>query len=238
MSKQAFGTLIVLGILVVSATTISAAPQAVNLALDAVGAGSAEEIRSRLFTDRVARHTQPFRAAAVAALPGYIREQRITEGSLLRRVERVIAPVLELHSRQDCIELILFREYKPVGMLWRESVLVLSSGLAAALEDAELLGIVAHEMGHSYFMDELVAARNQSDVRAMRVVELKCDAVAMLSLKLLGHQPGDHLRGLKKLERLLERMGLTSRRDESHPSIVERAQFAERFSKLLTTPNV
>lgn len=69
----------------------------------------------------------------------------------------------------------------------------------------------------------------------MRVVELKCDVVAMLSLKRLDYRPSDHLRGLKKHERLLGKMGLTSRNDESHPTIVERAQFSERFLKLLTT---
>ena len=48
------------------------------------------------------------------------------------------------------------------------------------LYDGELAGIFAHELGHSYFEDEMGAASRAKDTRAMRVVELKCDAVAIV----------------------------------------------------------
>ena len=44
-------------------------------------------------------------------------------------------------------------------MLWRGCVLVISDGLADPLYDGELAGIIAHELGHSYFEDEMAAAQ-------------------------------------------------------------------------------
>ena len=67
--------------------------------------------------------------------------------------------------------------------------MVISDDLSNSLSDAELTGIVAHELGHAYFMDDAVAAKRAKKSSALRVVELKCDAVAIVSLKLLGHDP-------------------------------------------------
>lgn len=233
MKEQFLGTALVLGLFVVSATADARASQTIDRALTSIGAGSAEEIKERLFSIRINRHTPSYRTAAREALPAHIRTQRITEGRLLRRVEWAIRPVLELHSRSDAVELVLFQDNRPYAMLFRDCVLVLSTGLAAALEDAELIGIVAHELGHAYFIGELALAHGAKDLRSMKVVELKCDAVAILTLKLLGHEAAGLLRGLRKMERVNERMLLSSRHVETHPSMVERGQFSERFSKFL-----
>jgi hypothetical protein len=117
-------------------------------------------------------------------------------------------------------------------MVWRGCVLVISDALAAPLDDDELAGIVAHEMGHAYFMIEISNARKRGDRQAMKIVELKCDAVAMLSLKLLGHDPADHLRGLRRVNDLTRTHGFNPL-DGVHPSIGERRRFAERYLKLL-----
>jgi hypothetical protein len=57
----------------------------------------------------------------------------------------------------------------------------------------------------------------------MRVVELKCDAVALLSLKLLGRDPSLYLRGLQRIWTITRRKGLSSSIFRSHPEPVERA---------------
>ncbi|MEJ7616879.1 MAG: M48 family metalloprotease [Pyrinomonadaceae bacterium] len=233
MLKQIFS---LTGLLFAATTTtaaVAASANVVELAARALGAGPAAEIKERIFKRPFTMHDAAYRREAFAALPAAIRDSRITEGKIARRTERVVRTVLELHSRRDAIELVLFHDDRPLGMLFRESVLVLSRGLVAALEDSELAGIVAHELGHTYFIGELALAHGAQDLRGMKVVELKCDAVAMLTLQLLGNDPGDLISGLRKLERVRERMLLSSHRNESHPNIVARAQFAERFSKLL-----
>ena len=121
-------------------------------------------------------------------------------------------------------------------------VLILSDSLVALLNDGELTGIVAHELAHSYFMDEMVAAKKTEDARRMKVVELKCDAVAMLSLKLLGSDPTYYIRGVKRIVNLMHKddfagvpyIAQSQSELRTHPSVVERAVFSQRFVKLLT----
>ena len=238
MSKN----ILLVAVLFLGATVTEAAPSdLIELALNEVGTGSAEEMRKRIFNTPITVLGPEFRRRAIQALPASIRDDRITEGKLLRRVERVIKPVLQLHRRNDNVELFLYHDNNLKGILWMGCVLVISDSLAAPLYDEELMGIVAHEMAHSYFMDEMCAAQRTKDHLAMRVIELKCDAVAILSLKLLGVDPTHHARGVRRVMNLSRsgdfldikyQVGSKSEL-KTHPSIVERAQFSQRFIKLL-----
>ena len=224
--------------------TSAAAQILVDVALEGVGTGSTAELRGRIFNTPLTVLGPEFRTRAMGELPESIRRNRIAEGKLLRRVERVIKPLLVLHDRTKDLELFLYRGDTLRGMLWRGCVLALSDSLAKALEDEELMGIVAHELGHSYFMDEAVAAHRAQDYRALRVVELKCDAVAMLSLRLLGVDAERHLKGVQKVMSLNNKESLfsdiryevrTGDEQKTHPTFVERMQFAQRFIKLLSS---
>ena len=56
----------------------------------------------------------------------------------------------------------------------------------------------------------MAAAQRSQDTRAMRVVELKCDGVAILSLKLLGQNPALYVKGLQRIEVLNKRQSRSS----------------------------
>ncbi len=205
----------------------------INQVLADIGAGPAEVLKNRLITDQITVLDKTYRALAVAALPAPILTRRITEGKLFQRVETILNQVINLHGRNGKLELFLFQDDVPQALLWRGSVLALSDGLAAPLYDGELAGIFAHELGHSYFEDELAAARQAQDARAQRIVELKCDAVALVSLKLLAYDPTHFLRGLRRIQVIKQRKSLSSGIIQSHPELVVRAQFSERFIKSL-----
>ncbi len=205
----------------------------IELALAAASAGSAAEMKSRLFTHHITVFNEEFRAQAVAALPPSLHKRRITQSKLLSRVETIFRQTLESHGRSGKLDLFLFQDDVPSATLWRGCVLVLSDGLADPLYDGELAGIFAHELGHSYFEDEMAAAQRAKDARAMRVVELKCDAVAILSLKLLNYDPAHYLRGLQRIQVIIKRKSLSSGIFQSHPELVARAQFSQRFIKSL-----
>lgn len=166
-------------------------------------------------------------------MPATLRAQRLTQGNLLRRVEAVFQKAVELHGRSGKIELFLFAQDAPLVQLWPGCVLMLSDSLTGELDDVELAGIMTHELGHSYFEDEMVAAQRRQDTRAMRLVELKCDAVAMVSLKLMGHNPGLYVRALNRLQAINKRQSRSRGFLQSHPELVTRARFAERLIKLL-----
>ena len=205
----------------------------VERALAAVGSGSARELKSRLFTDRITIFDEPWRQQALAALPNSLQQRRIIQGKLLTRVERIFQQTLELHSRGGQVELFFYEDAVPSARLWRGCVLLLASGLAEPLYDGELAGIMAHELGHSYFEDEMAAAQSTKDDRQMRIVELKCDAVAILTLELMGYEPAHYVRGLQRIEVIIKRRGRSSGILQSHPDLVLRLQFSQRFIKSL-----
>jgi Zn-dependent protease with chaperone function len=232
--RSVFTLILSLGIAVTVAAE-SPARDIIDVALEDIGAGRAEEVRSRILNTPLTVLGPEFRARAVEALPEQVRGHRITHGNLLRRVQRVMGPVLRLHGREGDIEVVLFRNRIPQAMLWRGCVMLLSDGLAEPLPDAELAGIVAHEISHPYFMDEMVGAQRAKDETRMRVVELKCDASAVLTVKLLGLDPASYLKGIKRMKEITRRMSLSGGLEQTHPQMHERAQFIGRFQKLLVS---
>ncbi|MBA3712232.1 MAG: hypothetical protein H0W76_07255 [Pyrinomonadaceae bacterium] len=191
-------------VLFLGATVTEAAPSdLIELALTEVGTGSVEEMRKRIFSIPITVLGADFRWEAIERLPASIRQQRITSGRLLSRAEKILQPVLQLHKRTECVELFLYRNDSPRAVLWMGCVLILSDSLVALLYDAELTGIVAHELAHLYFMDAMAAAQKTNDERRMKVIELKCDAVAMLPLKLLEGDPTYYIRGVKRMANLM-----------------------------------
>ena len=229
MIRRSVFTLILSFGIAVTVAAETAAPDIIDVALEDIGAGRAEEVQSRIFGTPLTLLGSEFRTRAVEALPDQVRRHKVTEGSLLRRVERVTRSVLRLHGREGTIEVILFRHRVPQAMLWRGCVLLLSDGLAEPLPDAELAGVIAHEISHPYFMDEMVGAQRAKDEVLMRVVELKCDAAAVLTVRLLGLDPSSYLRGLKRIKEITRRMSLSGGLEQTHPELHERAQFLERF---------
>lgn len=220
---------------VLATSAFASQPDDVDLALRDVAATSVTEMKNRIFQQPVGLSDGAHRRKAIAELPEDIRGNRITEGSLWRRVERVARPVLQLHNRTGKVELYLYRHRRPHAMVWRGCVLAISDSLTLFLSDEELAGIMAHEMAHAYFMDETLAARRVGDERSMRVVELKCDAVAMLTLKLMGSDPAEYISGLRTL--IAHRMSKGHPSNSRwHPRIAERERFSRRFISLLSPP--
>ncbi len=203
----------------------------IEQALTTVGTGTAEEMKSRLFTYSITVLNAEFRAQAINALPAELRGQRITQGNLLRRVEQGFQQVLQLHRRSGKVELFLFHDEIPTVKLWHGCVLMISDYLANPMFDGELAGVIAHELGHSYFEDDMVAAQRSQNTRTMRLVELKCDAVAIVSLKLLGHNPRLYLQALQRIQAFNKARGLSDSITQSHPEFVVRAQFSDRLIK-------
>jgi hypothetical protein len=122
LRKFFFGTLLSLCV----ASIVNARPadkDEVEQALAFIGSGSAEELKARLFTDHITFLNAEFRAQAINALPAALRDQRITQGNLLRRVEPTFQQALQLHGRRGKIELFVFHHDAPTAQLWRGCVL-------------------------------------------------------------------------------------------------------------------
>ena len=220
--------------LIVWTTSTVAAPNIVEAAFRGVAAESVTEMKDRIFRMPITVFSAGYRRQAIASLPEKVRLKRIRDGNLWRRVQGVTRPGLQLHSRANKLELFLYHDQVPVAMIWRGCVLAISDSLASSLSDDELAGIIAHELAHAYFMDETVAFEKSGDEEGLRVVELKCDAVAMLTLKLLGSDPVNFVNALRKITILVVSKDYIPN-SWRHPRLSEREKFSRRFIKLLNT---
>jgi hypothetical protein len=84
-------------------------------------------------------------------------------------------------------------------------------------------------------MDEMAAARQARDYCAMKAIELKCDAVAILSLKLLGDDPALYFIGLRKMQDINKRKGgYGGGLLQTHPEYGKRLLFFQRLIESLS----
>jgi hypothetical protein len=150
----------------------------VELALAAIGSGSAHEINSRLFTDRITIFDDEIRKQALALLPATLHNQRIIKSKLFARVDLIFRQALQLHGRTGQLELFLYPDAIPSAKLWRGCILMLSDGLADSLYDSELAGVIAHELGHGYFEDEVTAAQRAQDTRSFASAPAVSDLIS------------------------------------------------------------
>ena len=100
----------------------------IDQALTAVGSGSAEVVKKRLFTEQITVVDAEARRRAIEALPGSLQRQRITQGKLFRRIESALTQALQLHDRlaHGQVELFLYHDALPMAQLWRGGVLMIS----------------------------------------------------------------------------------------------------------------
>ena len=114
-------------------------------------------------------------------------------------------------------------------MLYARSIVLVTRPALRQLSALELQAIVAHEIGHEYFWDEGLQFR---DSKAQRELELRCDAIAILTLLQLDLDPSLVVSAAVKLTRFNEQRGM--RIDaEQYPSGAERGQFTEAIVDLL-----
>jgi len=169
-------------------------------------------------------------ARIVAALPTQGEVERRTVSDLDKLGS--ISAVLRAHGREGVyLTKVVDSVQARVGLHARFILLATNTALRV-LSPAQFQAIVAHEIGHEYVWDEYEAAQRQGSWRQLRALELFCDGVAMVTLARIGADPAtltDALRlmaATDKLNRLLSD-------DSSHPTLVERAEFARQIGKWL-----
>lgn len=142
---------------------------------------------------------------------------RLNNPALVAQVRQVLLPVLRLYRRQDCFEIIVIKHPVPIMMNDSGVLLMVSTGLIErATSDDELLGHIAHELGHDLLWRETASAREtlarykergDLDPRATREarealgrVELECDAFSAVTLAAIGRNPlyfGEYLKAIE-----------------------------------------
>ncbi len=130
---------------------------------------------------------------------------KVENKDLTNRIREIIKPVLGLYGKESSYQLFVFEHRNPYVANQSGIFLILTTGLLAEIRsDDELLGFIAHEIGHDYFAEYskysehlFLTIRERSAEKALlrhfakilAILELQCDAFAAITMKYLGYSP-------------------------------------------------
>jgi Zn-dependent protease with chaperone function len=154
------------------------------------------------------------RRAILENLPPIVLKLKIENSELSANLKKLFNPVLKLYARESVYEIIVFKHPTPIMFSDSGVVIVVSTGIIKrAASDDELLGYLAHEVGHEYYAQysiysrhllKLVAengretALSRKYLEAMALIELQCDGFAALTLSSLQYNSISFIEGFEK----------------------------------------
>jgi hypothetical protein len=162
-----------------------------------------------------------------AYLPGPVLVNKIIESQDLPiaeskgvdRLKAAMQPVLDYHLRGR-MPIYVLRSDRPKAYLVERAVIIITTRLTDIAGDAEIRGVIAHELAHEYIWDERVKARREKDWKLMRECELFCDAVAAFTLKEIGDDPTSYAHILLRMALFGINSGIAVRqKSNTHPSL-------------------
>jgi hypothetical protein len=182
-------------------------------------------------------YLKSIRPAAVSAgrgaqLVASIKKEDIVSPSARRQAKLdALRPILAYHDRAG-IEVKILR----LGLAWAAmlegAAVVVSEEAVDVLTAEELQAVVAHELGHEYFAAEYEAARKSKQYNIVKEVELRCDAIAVITQSRLRLNPELLLSGVSKLTKFNEARGV-----QNNPNLVssvdDRASFCRAMIRLI-----
>jgi hypothetical protein len=238
---------------------LSGAAAPLPLVPGAPGGATVERARPRVTLERVGQrafqyfaqtgrrswddYLKSIRPAAVSAdkkarLLAMVRKEGAIEPSAARQAKLdVLRPVLEYLERDTGIEVKILRlRLAWAGFLGGAAVLI-SEEAIDLLTAEELQAVVAHELAHEYFSGDYEAARASNQYDMVKEIELRCDAVSIITMEGLRLDSGALLSGVSKLTKFNERRGFPNNPNLG-PSVEERTNFSHAVVELIEEPDV
>jgi Zn-dependent protease with chaperone function len=158
-----------------------------------------------------------------------VEDQRELDG-LHSRLQRT----LNFYARSGVVDLILFRDSRPIVYSKPGVVVVISNEVMKIVgdDDAALVGIIAHELAHEYVALQMLRALQSGDLTKIRELELFCDAVAVVALLNLGLDPRSYARALQRIATHSQASAQLNNGSRSHPAIEARLKVISDISAL------
>ena len=162
-----------------------------------------------------------------------VKPHLLDEGESVNRLARIAQPILLFHQAGKS-RTIVFNHQRPTVFTWKETFITFSTGAMDILTDDEVAALIAHEIGHLYFAEILAKAREEKNEREARIIELKCDLVALVTLSKLNIKPSNLISAVKKLVQRRSELGIGSF-EKGSPSLKNREEILELFISLEKT---
>ena len=191
--------------------------------------------------DEYLKSIRPVEISAVqrALIIASIRKEDLVAPSAEKQAElNALQPVLKYHERA-ALPIKILRFPSPLawaGFLEGAAVLISEDALDL-LTPEELQAIIAHELGHEYFAPEFESARRNQQWEKVKEVELRCDAISIITMKSLGLNPNALLSGVTRLTTFNVEHGVRSRLN-LEPSLSDRAKFCKAMVNLVESRRV
>ncbi len=99
-----------------------------------------------------------------------------------------LRPILHYHERADFIEAKVLRVRQATVALLAGAAVIITEPTLELLSAEELQAVVAHELAHEYFWNEIEPARERSPQK-LQEIEMRCDGIAIITLVRLGLNP-------------------------------------------------
>lgn len=164
-----------------------------------------------------------------------LKTKMIESGEPLARLRRLTKLVFQVHHAENQCAAILVSSKIPTVLTWKLTFVTFTTRDLEILGDDEIIALAAHEIGHLYYTDELLRARNQNDHALERVIELKADLIAAATLKILEIKTGSLTTAIAKLIAARTEENLESFQPGS-PSLADRAEVVKKFDAAAASP--
>ena len=126
--------------------------------------------------------------------------------------------VLAYHGRRGLITFTVIRVAQAFIGLHGRAVILVSANILPLLNKEEFAALVAHEIGHEYVWADYQRAEARHDQARKRELELRCDGIAVLTLRRLRRDPARLIRAVEMLTWYNRELGL----DENASDYVSR----------------
>jgi Zn-dependent protease with chaperone function len=113
--------------------------------------------------------------------------------------------------------------------LYDRSIVLVSLPAIRLLSSGELQAVVSHEMGHEYVWDEYYEAKGRGDGSCLRRLEHFCDAVAVITLRRAGLDPGNLTSALSRIREFSRQFGI-AKDEATYPNVEERQAFIKQVA--------
>lgn len=170
----------------------------------------------KIFQDRMPKPVleEKIRRSILENLPRTVLKLKVENAELTENIKKLFEPILKFYGREKVYNLIIFKHSTPIMFSDTGIVLVISTGMIERAEnDDELLGYLAHEIGHEYYAQYSIYSRhliklvsengqeialNRKYYEAMALIELQCDAFAALTLNAFNYNSQEFVKGLER----------------------------------------
>jgi hypothetical protein len=141
---------------------------------------------------------------------------------------QAIDAVLAAHDRSGAVVVKEIDIVQAAVALYARCVLLISRPALKQLTSSEVQALAAHEIGHDYFWNEYETASRNNDEELFHEIEMRCDAIAILTLIALDIDPDTLASAVSKIELFNARFGAPLN-SAHYPPFRERSRFQEAF---------